>query len=291
MAGDWIKMRTNIRRHPKVIAMSRYLASQNSFVLCLGASRSVTSSVTRHDSVTLDVIARVTVCGLLELWGSVNDVVKADSVIPYMCVSDIDDITGLPCFGAAMRAVGWVVEHDDDGAQGLVFPNFGEFNTPDAARKKAKSAAERAREYRERKRAEDEVEARHETSRNVTESHEMSRGEEKRREEKNIKPKTKILNNMSAAPNILSVAGSETKADSVGKIGDLAEFDVSRFDPLVSDLCWVEPLELDTPLEQIVAEFRVYHAEAGTCNTVSGWSRSLRGWVSRRVLPPKKQTA
>ena len=180
MAGDWIRMRTNLRRHPKVIAMSRRLASDRRFMDWWSDPGRVTCRDSVTEIVTFENVTRVTVCGLLELWGSVNTVVKDDLVIPYMALIDIDDITGIPGFGGALEAVGWVREDDSDDVQGLVFPNFGEFNTPDANRKKAKSDAERAREYRARKRAETD---RHETSQNVTKNHEKSRGEEKRRED------------------------------------------------------------------------------------------------------------
>lgn len=267
MAGDWIKMRTNLRRHPKVIAMSRHIASQRAFTDQFRSSQNVThhenatNSVTQ--AVTLEMVARITVCGLLELWGAVNDVIKGDSLITYMTLSDLDDITGLPGFGEALKHVGWVTEINDESARGLVFPNFGEFNTPDAERKKAKSDAERAREYRARKKAEAENLQSHEPSQNVTENHELSRGEEKSRVENN---KLKILNNNNA--------------------GELAEFSVERFKPTADDFDFCESHELDSPIEQITAEFRVHHGELGTRTTAASWSRLLRGWVRKRVIPP-----
>jgi hypothetical protein len=74
-----------------------------------------------------------------------------------------------------MLEVGWVAVHDE---KGLVFPNFSEHNTPNKLRAEPKSDADRAREYRERKKDSERVTARHETSRT----------EEKRREEKILPP-------------------------------------------------------------------------------------------------------
>lgn len=177
MAGDWIKMRTGLRRHPKVIAMSRRLAADREFMTWW-------SSTTRHgceesvtEIVTFENVTRVTVCALLEVWGAINAADKGDGHVPYMQEIDIDDIAGMPGFGAAMMSVGWVRKPEGQDCQGLVFPNFSEFNTPDSRRGGAKSDAQRAREYRERKKAKElEEKERHER-------HERHGREEKRREE------------------------------------------------------------------------------------------------------------
>lgn len=176
MAGEWIKMRTGLRKHPKAVAMARYLSGQPDFVnLCFG-NRHVTSHETVTHNVTFEVVTRVTVCALLEVWGAINSVLKEEECISFMALSDIDDIAGIPCFGKAMAYVGWVVESAGEGLPGLEFPNFTEFNTPDSKRRVAKSDAQRAKEYRERKKQQT-------TPENVTDRHASSRGEEKSREE------------------------------------------------------------------------------------------------------------
>lgn len=182
MAGDWVKMRTGLRRHPKVVAMSRHLAEDARFVTWWSdrtrhtREENVTESVT--ESVT-EIVTRITVCGLLEVWGAVNAADKGDGYLPYMEEADIDEIVGMPGFGKAMVAIGWARRPEGEGAQGIVFPNFCELNTPGSKRGQVKSDAQRAREYRERKKARQEEESqRHE--RHVT-----SRIEEKRRESKN----------------------------------------------------------------------------------------------------------
>lgn len=193
--SDWIKMRTNLRRNPKVIAMSRYLSKDQNFINWLTGNSvtkshtSVTSDVTKEcdSSVTMHAVMRVTVCGLLEVWGSVNDVINSDNFVSNMCKSDIDAISEIPSFGDAMASVGWIenleIECGDNNeilAEGLEFSNFLEFNTPEKARPKAKTQAQRAKEYRERKKAESE---------NRHDRHESSRGIDKNRidNKKNIK--------------------------------------------------------------------------------------------------------
>ncbi|MBU0536870.1 MAG: hypothetical protein KKF24_16040 [Gammaproteobacteria bacterium] len=196
MAGDWIKMRTGIRRHPKVIAMTRFLTGQRDFINWWSDPSRVTCRDSVTEIVTFENVTRVTVCGLLEVWGSLNSVIKDDNCVEFMRLIDLDDIAGIPLFGAALESVGWVATFNQETGQGLEFPNFGEFNTPDSERKKPKTQAERAREYRERKKAESPNDDRHETSQNVTQS---SRNvtrlrEEKRREDINTKtiPSTSV---------------------------------------------------------------------------------------------------
>lgn len=173
MAGDWIKMRTNLRRHPRVIAMARQLAFDREFMNWWTDPQQMTCRDAVTEVVTFENVTRVTVCGLLEVWGAVNAVIKSSEAVDFMTIMDLDDIAGIPGFGVAMEAVGWVSEDDDNG---LIFNNFSEFNTPDSERKKPKSDAQRAKEYRERKKLEAQEKSASRTSQNVT-----GRREEKRR--------------------------------------------------------------------------------------------------------------
>lgn len=182
MAGDWVKMRVNLRKHPKVIAMSRCLAADRAFMDWWSNPQRYTCHENVTEIVTFENVTRVTVCGLLEVWGAINTAIKDDDTVEYMELIDIDDIAGIPGFGEAMESVGWVSVVDEEHYKGLSFPNFREFNTPDSERKKGKSDAERAREYRQRKKAEAEQQQRHDR-------HGSSQGEEKRREE-NTTPQT-----------------------------------------------------------------------------------------------------
>ena len=173
MAGDWIRIRRGIRQWPKTVAIARQLASSREFMNWWSdpVQQHCVTNVT--EIVTFANVTRVTACALVELWFAINDVVGEDCRVPYMALSDIDDIVGVPGFGEAMLGVGWVVLHDE---KGLVFPNFSEHNVTHKMRPEPKSAADRARDYRDRKRGAARVTARHETSRR----------EEKRREEEYI---------------------------------------------------------------------------------------------------------
>ncbi|MFT3992416.1 MAG: hypothetical protein QM680_13510 [Luteolibacter sp.] len=171
-------MRRGLRHDPKVIALSRHLVSRRDFMDWW----SDPVRVTCHDSVTEIVtfanVTRVTVCALLDVWAALNETVKKDGVAPFMALPDIDDIAEIPGFGEAMESVGWVNEMNGGG---LEFPRFSEHNTPAKERAgSAKTDAQRAKEYRERKRDEQVVGKAVTASRHVT--------VEKRREEKSTLP-------------------------------------------------------------------------------------------------------
>jgi len=170
MAGEWVKIRRGLRQHPKTIQVARHLAVNRAFIawwsdpVQYGCRHSVTEIVTFAN------VTRVTVCALVELWCVLNEVIGEDCHVAGMTITDIDDMVEVPGFGEALLAVGWVAENDE---KGLFFPNFLEHNVPQKTRPEAKTPAQRAKEYRERKK---QSEARHAR-------HESSRREEKRREE------------------------------------------------------------------------------------------------------------
>lgn len=175
MAGDWIKMRTSLLTNPKVNGIARILerASDVGRVLSTGyngpLSEIVTRTVTRH----------VTVSCLLIVWGAANEHTK-DGVFTDADLSDIDDMVGIPGFGAAMVEVGWA-EFDSEKVT-VSLPNFSEYNTSGHERTAgAKTNAERQKEYRDRKNNETVTGFRNESD--VTESVTSNRREEKRREE------------------------------------------------------------------------------------------------------------
>ena len=162
MAGDWIKMRRGLRHDPKVIAMARHLENSPNFTQ--SCVRDVTCGVTLR--ITFACVTRVTVCALLDVWASLNTTLGENGKAPFMRLQDIDDIAEIPGFGEAMKSVAWVKELDD---QSLEFPNFSENNSPSKSRDgNAKSGAERAKEYRARKKAEQSKNGTVTPSRNVT---------------------------------------------------------------------------------------------------------------------------
>lgn len=172
MAGDWIKMRTDLYRDPKVCMMADLLMADESEL-----SRHVNQNCQRNMTVTRNVMRNVTVGALVSVWGVMRlqgKCEEADLVCDDVALGVIDDIADLPGFGEAMAAVGWVVKTAD----GLVFPRFFEDNNvaPDGS-VRSKGAARQQR-YRDRKKAESDVTS--DVTRDVT----VTPREEKRREEK-----------------------------------------------------------------------------------------------------------
>lgn len=249
MAVDWIRIRRGIRQWPKTVAIARHLAGNRQFMDWWSDPVRQQCVTTVTEIVTFENVTRVTACALVELWFAVNDVVGEDCRVPYMALSDIDDIVGVPGFGQAMLEVGWVVVHDE---KGLVFPNFSEHNVPHKMRSEPKSAADRAREYRDRKR--------------VTARHETSRREEKRRVEEEI-PAAQVATDVSAkrpaAPKVTwdSSAGWKGITDE-----DRAEWAAAY--PGAS---------LDTELAKATAWLKANPAKAGKRN----WRLFVVRWLAR----------
>lgn len=165
-------MRTSLLTNPKVNGIARELenSSEVSQVLSTGYSGGMNEIVTRN------VMRHVTVSSLLVIWGAANEHTR-DGEFANADLSDIDDMVGIPGFGAAMESVGWLVY--DSERKAIALPNFTEYNTSGSERSAgAKTAAQRQKEYRERKKAqEDELQS--DVTRDVT----RNRREEKRREE------------------------------------------------------------------------------------------------------------
>lgn len=174
MAGDWIKMRTSLLTNPRVNGIARLLESDASVsrVLTTGFNGVMSQIVTRN------VMRHVTVSSLLVVWGAANEHTR-DGVFRNADLSDVDDMVGVPGFGAAMEAVGWA--SFDAEACTVTLPNFNEYNTSSSERSAtAKGSAERQRDYRERKKSQES-----DVTRDVTNDVTRYRREEKRREEEN----------------------------------------------------------------------------------------------------------
>ena len=145
MAGDWIKMRTDIYRDPKVCVISDILIDGESELA--GYVNQLTQramTVTRNVTRCATVGALVTVWGVMRHRGTrVGDDLSVTGVTPGI----IDDIADMPGFGAAMVHVGWVLPSEN----GIVFPNFfAEYNAEPTHLPKTK-AAERQAKYRRNK--------------------------------------------------------------------------------------------------------------------------------------------
>lgn len=175
MAGDWIKMRTDLYRDPKVCVIADLLLDEDSAL-----SRYVNQNNQRDMTVTRNVMRNAVVGALLSVWGVMRHRGKRinDDLSCYGVRSSvIDDISDIRGFGEAMAEVCWVIEEDDC----IVFPRFfAEYNVEPDGQVKSKNA-ERQRRFRERKKAE-----RNENSNatdNVTRDVTVTHREEKRREE------------------------------------------------------------------------------------------------------------
>ncbi|GKS91197.1 hypothetical protein [Acidovorax sp. SUPP2539] len=192
MAESWIRMRGSLPTNPRVIAMARALLADPDFLDWYGhtdvtaeSSRAVTM---RH----VTVVTRVTVGALVPLWAMVNECAAEDGILHKTTLFEVDAMAGVPGFGHAMRAVGWIFETPD----GVRFPNFHEHNTVKESRSTAaKTPAVRAKEYRDRQKSESATPSRNSSRDGVTEKRDASRDAvttDKRREEKNIEPPTGV---------------------------------------------------------------------------------------------------
>lgn len=111
MAGDWIKMRTDLFTHPKVVRIS---------------------SAMKADRLR-------TVGGLMSVW-CLFDAHSFDGRIDGYSLSTVDDLIGWPGFAEAMKMVGWL----DDDADGLVLPEFDTHNGQSAKRRAQDNDRKRA---------------------------------------------------------------------------------------------------------------------------------------------------
>lgn len=176
MAGDWIKMRTDLYRDPKVIVMAELLMSEES-----GIARYVNQHKQRDMSVTRNVMRNAVVGALVSVWGVARHQgrrVGDDLVIVGVTPNIVDDIADIEGFGEAMTAVEWLIETP----QGVVFPRFFEENNRDPSEAKKEKNRERQRRYRERQSAcnsnvTDSV------TRNVTVTHRVEKSREENKED------------------------------------------------------------------------------------------------------------
>lgn len=111
MAGDWIKMRIDLRRHPKVVRMAS----------ACGADR-----------------YRV-IGGLLAVW-AVFDEQTEDGHLDGYTPAVMDEEIGWPGFSASMISVGWLQFHPENG---LSMPEFGEHNGQSAKRRASETKRKR----------------------------------------------------------------------------------------------------------------------------------------------------
>jgi hypothetical protein len=183
MAESWIRMRGSLVTNPKVIKMARVLLTDPEFLAWFandGITLDPSHSVTRRH---VSVVTRITVGALTPLWAMVNECAARDGILRDATLFEVDEMAGVPGFGRAMKAVGWLIELPD--LDGVEFPNFIEHNTVKESRSTgAKTDAERAKEYRERKKNGGSSDVTNGVTKNCDASRDTVTTE-KRREEKN----------------------------------------------------------------------------------------------------------
>lgn len=144
MTSDWVKMRTDLYRDPKVIWIADCLFAPDGPL-----ARHIEGYMRSSMCVTRDVTRNATVGALVTVWGTIRHRGKRDDddlLLTSAQLFTIDAIADLPGLGAAMAEVGWVIEDGDN----LRFPNFfGDLNY-DPAEEKRQKDAERQRRHRER---------------------------------------------------------------------------------------------------------------------------------------------
>lgn len=256
MAGDWIKMRTGLLTNPKVIRMSRLLATNPFFMDWWTRGTSVNCDATVYEVCDVTVVTRVTVGSLLSVWASVNECAGADGFVRGITLFEVDEMAGVPGFGDAMAAIGWV----EETPEGLVFPNFSEHNTTGKERSSsAKTGAQRTKEWRERNKAV----TRH---RDVTETSHGDRREEKRREESKEQHNTqRAEGNRSVNPD----APTEMTLDWVPDPDLLKNY----------ALRMAMPVDLFT--HEAIGAFVCHYAASGRVETQAAWVSLLTKWIKR----------
>lgn len=150
MAGDWIKMRTDLISHPKVFRMMSELRPQNVRNLSANFPQAVRNlseigpQVVREPSgdgprgvVTTQFLTdRFRIVGGLHTVWVVFDTHSIDGVLPGYTLDHLDNVIGWPGFSAALVSVGWLIENDGGG---LVMPEFDAHNGKSAKRRAEES--------------------------------------------------------------------------------------------------------------------------------------------------------
>jgi len=149
VAGDWIKMRADISRDPRVIAIADTLAESRPFMDWLTGpfGSSAVCRESAYERVTRCVTVSVTVTALVRVWSLARTQgrVRGDDVhLDCASLPTLDVIAEVPDFGYAMASVGWVEERPD--GSGVVFPKFLRQNTTPEDRRKEQAAARKQRQ-------------------------------------------------------------------------------------------------------------------------------------------------
>src|SRR5512139_835525 len=153
MAGDWIKMRTWLRRDPKIASIADRLATDRAFMCWLTDPVQQSCRDSAYEHVTSDVTRCITVASLLEVWGIARDRgdrIDDDLVLKHCDLANIAEMCDTPGFGEAMEFVGWVEQFFEADAKGrqiscVRFPKFFRQDEPPEDRYRRQHAEAQAR--------------------------------------------------------------------------------------------------------------------------------------------------
>jgi hypothetical protein len=263
MANDWIKMRTDLYRDPKVCIIADLLMSESGQL-----ARYVNQNCGRDMSVTRNVMRNVTVGSLVAVWGVMRLQGKRhgnDLVMRHAKLSVIDDIADLPGLGDAMAFVEWAVESD----LGVIFPNFFNSYNVDPNEDSKKNNAERQRRHREK--VKQNKEESNENS-NVTVTSQSNAREEKRR----------VLKDDAAAAASPPATAEPEKPKPVRRGERLAD------DWTLPDAwrTWCQNKRPELNPDDVARTFSNYwRAKAGKDATKLDWYGTWQNWVDRQEAP------
>lgn len=144
MAGDWIQLRTNIDRDPRVVRIVSALCPhdvRNASAECPQSVRTMSEGrpdLSRASATTM-------VVGALARFWSLADEFSVDGLLDGFTAQMLDDHVGIPGFSSALEGVGWLVVAEGPALQ---VPRFEEHSSGGAKRRiedaKRKKAARRA---------------------------------------------------------------------------------------------------------------------------------------------------
>ena len=169
MTSDWIKIRTDIYRDPKIILIADQLLQLDSPL-----ARYINQNLQCDIAVTRNVMRNATVGALVSVWGIARHQGRRDGDdlrLDGVSCQVVDDIADMQGFGEAMIDSGWLTQDD----VGLVFPKFFEEHNVDPREDEKEKNRDRQRRFREAKRN---------VTRNVTVTPKVTLEKRERREEK-----------------------------------------------------------------------------------------------------------
>ena len=179
---SWIKMRTSLSVHPKVLSMTVRLC-------CAQAQQERNGSATQPQQVFgRDATLSLVIGCLCRFWVCADQHADADGVLG-MSVQAIDMLVGVEGFAEALIAVGWLIDVDGESVQVVDYQAHNGTTAKSRASSQRRMAA--SRQHKSNPKQNHPVAPKRNTS--ATQAQPEKRREEKRREEKNIHtPREKI---------------------------------------------------------------------------------------------------